>query len=109
MQGHADAKCTIYRQHRFRAISLPENMKEEDVQKFKEKEKISNEEIGWEFHKIEPPPDRLSFPVSRRHVILQKARDCSDLLLKVPSKKSNWVYIAPERDLLLIDFLENWS
>ena len=41
--------------------------------------------------------------------IIQKAKDCSDLLLKVPSKVSSWVYISPKHDLDLINFLENWS
>lgn len=108
LPGHGDAKCVIFRQHRFRAIALPEGMEETDLKDFKAKQKLSDAEIDWEFHKIETPPDRLSFPVSRRHIIIQKARECSDLLLKVPSKKSNWVYISPERDLELIHFLENW-
>ncbi|HSX11604.1 MAG TPA: HD domain-containing protein [Chlamydiales bacterium] len=107
LPGHADAKCVIFRQHRFRAIALPDSVTVEDLQRFKAKNKLSDSEIVWEFHKTIELPDRLSFPVSRRHVIIQKARDCSDLLLKVPSKKSNWVYISPERDLELVNFLEN--
>lgn len=107
LPGHADAKCVIFRQHRFRAITLPPSVIEEDLKKFKEKRTLSDAEIHWEFHKEDLPLDRLCFPVSRRHVVIQKARDCSDLLLKVPSKKSNWVYISPERDLELVNFLEN--
>jgi len=109
LPGHADAQCVIFRQHRFRAISLPDALTEKDLIDFKAKTKMSDAEIDWEFHRAEPPLDRLSFPVSKRHVIIQKARDCSDLLLKVPSKKSNWVYVSPERDLELINFLENWA
>jgi len=107
LSGHADAKCVIFRRHRFRAIALPANISAEDLQKFKTSNKLSDSEIDWEFHKVELPPDRLSFPVSRRHFIIQKAKDCSDLLLKVPSKNENWVYISPERDLELVNFLEN--
>lgn len=109
LPGHADAKCVIFRQHRFRAIALPDALTEKDLKEFKAKMKLTDAEIDWEFHKSEAPPDRLCFPVSRRHVIIQKARDCSDLLLKVPSKKANWVYVSPERDLELVDFLEKWS
>ncbi|MDE3045623.1 MAG: HD domain-containing protein [Verrucomicrobiota bacterium] len=108
LPGHADAKCIIYRQHRFRAIALPEQMTEKELKDFKVKQKLKDSEIEWEFHPPEAICDRLSFPVSRRHVIVQKARDCSDLLLKIPSKKSNWVYIPPERDFELVRFLENW-
>jgi HD superfamily phosphohydrolase len=107
LPGHADAQCVIFRQHRFRAIALPDNITEKDLKEFKAKNKLSDSEIDWEFNITEAVPDRLSFPVSRRHIIVQKARDCSDLLLKVPSKKANWVYISPEHDLELVHFLEN--
>ena len=109
MPGHADAKCVIYRQHRFRAIVLPDTMSEKDLKEFQRREKIPEGDMDWEFHHVQPPPDRLSFPVARRHVIIRKARECSELLLKVPSKKSNWVFISPEWDSSLIEFLENWS
>ena len=109
LPGHLDARCIIFRQHRFRAISIPREITEKDIQAFKTKEGIKDSDIDWEFHNVQPPPDRLSFPVSRRHVIIQKACDCSDLLLKVPSKRSNWIYIAPEHDLSLINFLQNWT
>jgi HD superfamily phosphohydrolase len=105
--GHEDAKCVICRIHRFRAIELPGSLSLEQLKAFKEKFALNDSEIDWEFHKEELPPNRLSFPVSKRHLIIQKARDCSDLLLKVPSKKLNWVYISPERDLELVNFLEN--
>jgi hypothetical protein len=108
LPGHEDASAVIYRKQRFRAIALPEAMTEQNLKEFKAREKIADSDIDWEFYKIQPPPDRLSFPVARRHVIIRKARECSELLLKVPSKKSNWVFIAPQRDLVLIDFLENW-
>ncbi len=109
LPGHSDAKCIIYRQHRFRAVALDERITEKDIQEFKRSEKLNDEEIGWEFHKGEIPSNRLSFPVSKRHVLIQKASNCSDLLLRVPSKKTNWVFITPERDLLLVDFLEHWG
>jgi hypothetical protein len=106
LAGHADAKCVIFRQHRFRAIALGDHYTEADMKKFKMDHGLADGEIDWEFHRAELPPDRLSFPVSRKHLVIQKARDCSDLLLKVPSKKANWVYISPERDLELVNFLE---
>ena len=109
LPGHMDAKCIIFRQHRFRAISLPDGMCEKDLKEFKLKNRLKDGDIEWEFQSVAPPPDRLCFPVSRRHVLIQKARDCSDLLLKIPSKKYNWVYISPEHDFDLIKFLENWT
>ncbi|MBI5273141.1 MAG: HD domain-containing protein [Chlamydiia bacterium] len=109
LPGHLDARCVIFRQHRFRALALPDTMTAKDLQVFKAQEKIADKDIDWEFHQQQPPPDRLSFPVSRRHVVIQKARECSDLLLKVSYKRSNWVYISPKYDLNLINFLENWT
>jgi len=106
LAGHADARCVIFRQHRFRAIALPDQILEADLIKFKTQNKLTDSEIDWEFHKNEILGERFSFPVSRRHFVIQKARDCSDLLLKVPHKKANWVYISPEHDLELVNFLE---
>lgn len=108
MAGHVDAKCVIFRQHRFRAIALPDEMTEKDLQAYKQKNKLKDADIDWEFHSKEEPIERLSFPVSRRHVLIQKACNCSDLLLKVPSKKSNWVYITPDCDYDLVQFLAKW-
>ncbi len=107
LPGHNDAKCVIFRKHRFRAIALPPQITTDDLKKFKEFHTLKDSEIDWEFYKSEILPDRFSFPVSKRHFIIEKAKDCSDLLLKVPSRKENWVYISPEYDLELVNFLEN--
>ena len=109
LPGHRDAQSVIFRQHRFRAIALPDEMTEKDVKTVKATQQLTDDEIDWEFHSQQLPPNRLSFPVSRHHIVIQKARECSDLLLKVPSKKSNWIYICPEKDLDVIHFLESWS
>ena len=109
LPGHLDAACVIFRQHRFRAIALPEAMTEAVLLDFKKKAGIKNGDIEWEFLPASPPCERFCFPVSKRHVVIQKAKECSDLLLKVPSKRSNWVYVSPKYDLDLIHFLENWS
>lgn len=106
LPGYKDAECVIFRQHRFLAIALPDNLTQKHLQEFKAKHNIPDTAIEWEFHTMEAPPNRLSFPVSCRHVTIKKARDCSDLLLKTLSKRSNWVYISPEYDLQLTHFLE---
>lgn len=106
LPGHRDAKSVIFRRHRFRALALPSEIQPKDLEDFKKRKKLSDEEIDWEFSRQDPASLRLSFPVSKRHVSIQKASDCSDLLSKVPSKRYNWVYISPERDLNLVHFLE---
>lgn len=108
-KGHEDAKCVFYRQHRFRAIELPDAIQEKDVIDFKNQNGIGDNDIFVEFQKNTPIAEKLNFPVSKRHIIIQNARDCSDLLLKVPEAKTNWVYVSPKYDLALINFLETWS
>lgn len=109
LPGHADAKCVIFRKHRFRAIALPDEVTEVELKEYKAKNKLKDSEIDWEFVKGDVTPVPFSFPVSMRHVNVQKACDCSVLLKQVPSKKSNWVYISPENDYDLIAFLAKWQ
>jgi HD superfamily phosphohydrolase len=109
LPGHADAKCLIYRQHRYRALALPGTLMEKNLREFMAKAKLKDGDLEWEFRSAEPPMEQLNFPVARRHMTVQKARDASDLLLKVPSKKNNWAYIAPKWDLEFVNFLEGWS
>lgn len=106
--GHGDAKCVFYRQQRFRAIALPPDILEKDLIVFKKKNSIADRELAWEFTK-EPTfsPETLNFPVARRHIVIQKARDVSDLLLRIPLDKANWVYISPKHDLEFVHFLES--
>ncbi len=106
--GHKDAQCVIFRQHRFRAIALPDAMTPKDLEEFKTLNKLTDADIEWEFNGAEISSDRLCFPVSYRHVVIRKAKDCSDLLVKTVSKPSNWVYISPEYDLNLVHFLDKW-
>lgn len=108
LPGHNDAKCVIFRKHRFRAIALGNEISEKDLKDFKAKSKLTDADIEWEFYSPSKPfPERFSFPVSRRHVIIQKASECSDLLMKTPKARSNWAYISPQHDLEFIQFLES--
>ncbi len=109
LPGHKDAKCVIFRQHRFRAIALPDAVSSSDLESFKKKNELTDADIVWEFEPEKPRVEKLTFPVAKRNVIIKKARECSDVLLKALSKKSNWVYIAPKYDLSLSQFLEKWN
>ncbi|MBI3508623.1 MAG: HD domain-containing protein [Chlamydiia bacterium] len=111
LPGHVDAKSVIFRKHRYRAISLPANITEKEMKDFKAKNKLSDNDIEWEFAQPEPISihERFSFPVSRRHVLIQKASECSELLLKTPTHRLNWVYISPQHDLSLVQFLDSKS
>lgn len=107
LPGHFDAKCVIFRKHRFRAIALPQKISEKHLIDFYQTNKIKEENIAWEFTEEISMEGRFCFPVSRRHFMTRKASECSDLLLKLPSRSQNWVYIAPEHDLELVHFLES--
>src|SRR5690606_24856765 len=107
--GHEDAKCVFYRQHRFRAIALPESVSENDLQNFKKSNSIASQDLAWEFPQKTNTSEALNFPVSKHHVLLQKARDSSDLLLKIPQNRSSWAYVSPKHDLEMIHFLESWD
>lgn len=107
--GHLDAKCVFYRQHRFRAVALPGSVTEKSLLSFKKKHSISDEDLVWEFSKKTKPAKSLSFPVSKHHVILQRAQDSSDFLLKIPQDRGNWAYISPAYDLEMVHFLESWK
>ena len=109
LPGHKDAKCVIFRQHRFRAIALPDEVNITDLEEFKRTRGLTDADISWEFEPEKVGFVRLSFPVVKRHVIIKKAKECSDVLIKALSKKSNWVYIAPRYDLDLEQFLEKWD
>lgn len=106
--GHEDAKCVYYRRQRFRAIALPPSISEKDLALFKKNHSIQERDLAWEFAKESSlPSDALDFPVARRHVVIQKARDISDLLQKIPLDRTNWVYVSPKHDLEFVDFLES--
>lgn len=109
LKGHEDAKCVVFRQHRFRAIELPQAVTDADLIEFKKKNQIPERALVWVMQTEPHLFEKLDFPVAKRHVIIQKARDCSDLLLKVPDSKSNWAYVSPDHDLAFINFLETWS
>jgi HD superfamily phosphohydrolase len=105
--GHEDAKCLFYRQHRFRAIALPNTVTEKSLSAFKKEKKIPERSLVFEFPNKEPLGESFNFPVSKRHIIIQNARECSHLLFKVPEERTNWVYVSPRYDLALVDFIES--
>lgn len=104
--GHIDALCILYRQDRFRAIQLPSNVKEGDLKDFAQKYQLKETDVEWELMERDTTIDRFSFPVSCKHLTIRKAKDCSDLLMKVPAFSPHWIYISPKHDIELSQFLE---
>ncbi len=104
--GHEDAKRIILRKERFKAIALPSEIKDDTfLKEFKYKNHIEDDKIHWEFQKAHKELD-LSFPVARRHLTVQKAKNCSSLLRLIPSSSNNWLYISPEYELLFLETLK---
>ncbi len=109
IKGHEDANCLFYRQHRFRAIDIPAAITKKEMIDFKNKNNIPDRELVIEFQKEPDVKEKLNFPLSKRHTIVRKACECSDLLLKMHDFASNWIYVSPKHDLTLINFLESWN
>jgi len=110
LTGHHDAKCIVFRKHRFRAIALSSSIGEKDLKEFKLKFKLKENDLEWEFIPAEKPlMEKLTFPVSRKAVMIQDVRECSDLLTRSSVKQSNWAYISPQFDMEFLQFLESRS
>ncbi|MEI6242599.1 MAG: HD domain-containing protein [Chlamydiota bacterium] len=104
--GHDDAKKIMTRKNRFKAFILQDFLKKEDLVDFQKNHGIESHFIGWEFNDPLLEKMDLSFPVSRRHLVVEEARQCAPLLANLPSICNNWVYIAPEYELLFLQFIK---
>lgn len=103
---HRDAKIILERKDHFKALVIPEGIKEEDLIRLKKEHSIDNSDMSWEFcHPENLKPRPVSFLISRRYLKTQKLSG-SSILANLPSEKKNWVYVAPEFELLLIHALE---
>jgi uncharacterized protein len=106
--GHDDAKRIVFRKDLFKAISISSIVDEAELLAFKRKHSIQEEQMQWQFitnEERERMGPKFSFPVSSSHFQLCMAEQCSSLLLKIPSHLSNWVFIAPEFELLFLEML----
>lgn len=106
--GHEDAACIIYRQNRFRALPFSFEIPEDELKSIQTKAKIPKGKMAWEIKKKPILEDVLSFPVSRSHLMVEKAKECSDLLCKVASTTQNWIYIASDYEVAVSQALEKY-
>ncbi len=100
--AHEDANKIVHRKGHFRAILLEDKISKEEIQQFREKNSISEEELVLEFKEPYLIKKDLSFPVSRRNLEMQSATNCSSLLSNIPAFSNNWVYIDPKFEILFI-------
>lgn len=100
---HLDASCIISRKKRFRAHPAAEEVEEKELQEFKQDNAIPEMEMGWELSSKKGGKYGLSLLVLKRNGDLIPASQLSEIL--VPSGPRNWIYIAPEYEEELINFL----
>lgn len=107
--GHFDAQCIMNRSGRFRVIAAHPGVTEEVIVTIKNQHQIPDHVLSWEFHMPKLKHDGWSFPVSKKYLMVDKAKNCSELLQNMPHSKKNWIYIAPEYELLVLESLEKWK
>ena len=106
--GCEDAKRIIQRKSRFKALALSFEIPEEDLLQIRSDEKIPEMSMSWELNTPLIQKEALAFPVSRRHLKTQSAKDISDLLSSFAAKQSSWIYIAPDYEMPLTEALEKY-
>lgn len=107
--AHKDAKAIISRKHRYKVLPLVANLTHEDLHQIKQKHSIPDECLEWEIHEAGATHPGWTFPVSRKYLLIHPAKDCSDLLTQMPPSRKNWVFIAPEFEVLILESFENWK
>jgi uncharacterized protein len=104
--GHEDAKRIIFRKERFKALLIPLEISDEDLQIIKNNYKLTDETMYWEIQKPSYSKEALEFPVAKKHLSLEKATKLSDLLFSIPIRQNKWLYIIPELEGQVISDLD---
>ncbi len=107
-KGHEEAKRVLYKEKRFKAMPLSFDMEEKSFIDLCEKIGIPSFSVAWEKQKPLVSEEALSFPVSRRHLMVETAKECSQLLCKVGSPSSNWIYFSPDYEEPLLEALKRF-
>ena len=107
--GNDDAKRIVHRHDRYKVIPLPSHITEEELLSFCKKNHIEENVLAWEISAKPKREEGWSFPIARRHFLLEKAKDCSELLYQVPPSSRNWIFVAPEYEMLLCRALGEWK
>jgi uncharacterized protein len=102
-KGHLDAKKIIYRKDRFKAIGISDTISEKDLIKFKNKNNIADDQIAWEIN-VDRKKENFSFPVVKHYLKICPMKDCFSLLSKIPTPCCNWIYVAPEHEMLVMQY-----
>ncbi len=107
--GYEDARRIVYRKDRFRALSIPSSVTDRDLKDIQQKIKAPQGEFDWELKKNPFSDESLSFPVSRSHLMVEQAKDCSELLCKVAGTTQSWIYVSSNYEVDVTSALENYK
>lgn len=107
--GYDDARRIFHRKDRFRALPLSIDIPEAELKAIQAKAKVPKGHMDWELKKNHFSDDALSFPVSRSHLMVEKARECSELLCKVASSSQGWVYVSSDFEVPVSEALEKYK
>lgn len=103
--AHQEAKRIVFRKERFKAIPVSTEFSPDDLGSLSKELGIPQEKIAWEKKHPMLSESALAFPVSRRHLMVEKADACSELLCQVKASQSGWIYFAPEFEMAILERL----
>ncbi len=92
--AHLDAVCLFDRKRRFQAIYLSKPTSGEELEDFKEKREIADDQIHWDIGAKHSLKTGLSLPVLRKNAEITPGKEFSEIT--IPRSKKNWLYLAPE-------------
>ncbi len=108
-KGYEEAKRILSKEHRFKAMPLSFAMAEKSFASLCKKVGIPASFVAWEKQKPSVSQEALCFPVSRKHLMVETAKECSELLGKVNNPCSSWIYFSPDYEELLLEALKNYK
>lgn len=97
--GHLDAIAFSDRSRRFQAIDLPYQVKEDQLENFKEKFKLSDRQIDWSLVDQKGIRYGLSLQIRRKNMQITPAAEFCEI--SIPPTKKNWLFLAPEYEFSL--------
>jgi len=105
--GYHDARAIIERKEHLKAISLPSHVKKETIEEFKKEHDVKDWQIHLDFvEKGEKGKNELAFLVAKKHLKIMNIGECSEILKHLPERSENWLYLAPEFELLFMHAIE---
>ncbi|MEL7431119.1 MAG: HD domain-containing protein [Chlamydiota bacterium] len=107
--GFADAGAILGRKNRYKALGVGKKLSEEHLASICKQANIPPKETYLESAATKNHEELLSFPVSRKHLMVEPAHKVSQLLFRFFSEANSWIYVPSENESRLRDALAIWS